>query len=195
MYSTFFGGTGIEELRGMAFDAKGNVIVTGYTLSTDLPVTADAVQASNAGNGDAFVAIFNPSLSYTNGLLFSTYFGGSHGEVGYQVAGDAAGNIYLAGYTLSPDLPIAGTVPQAEWGKGTNLFVAKFNTGIGGRGAYQYSTYLGATGNLHSDRAGGRRRRDGLHDGVRQHRTAGDGNAVQGGFAGSASDGFIAVLK
>ena len=46
VYSTFFGGTGNEEVRGMAFDAKGNVIVTGYTLSTDLPVTADAMQAS-----------------------------------------------------------------------------------------------------------------------------------------------------
>ena len=43
VYSTFFGGTGNEEVRGMAFDGKGNVIITGYTLSTDLPVVIEVV--------------------------------------------------------------------------------------------------------------------------------------------------------
>jgi hypothetical protein len=194
VYSTFFGGTGNEEVRGMAFDAKGNVIITGYTLSTDLPVTADAIQSTNGGNGDAFVAVLNPSLSYTSGLLFCTYFGGSHGEVGYQVAGDAAGNLYVAGYTLSSDLSIAGTVPQSLWGRGTDLFVTKFKTGIGGRGALEFSTYLGSNGTyvptalvVGSDGA---------------VYVAGYGSiglpatldAVQGGFAG-ISDGFIAILK
>jgi hypothetical protein len=194
VYSTFFGGTGNEEVRGMAFDGKGNVIVTGYTLSTDLPVTADAIQSSNGGNGDAFVAVFNPSLTYTNGLLFSTYFGGAHGDVGYQVAGDAAGNLYVAGYTLSSDLPIAGTIPQAEWGKGTDLFVAKFKTGIGGRGAYEFSTYLGATGTYIPTAlvlgADGTVYVTG-YGGIGLPATD---NAVQGGFAGT-TDGFIAVLK
>jgi hypothetical protein len=194
VYSTFFGGTGNEEVRGMGFDAKGNVIITGYTLSTDLPVTADAIQSANNGNGDAFVAVLNPSIAYTGGLLFSTYYGGTHGEVGYEVAGDAAGNIYLAGYTLSADLPIAGTVPQAQWGKGTNLFVTKFKTGIGGKGAFEFSTYLGSAGTyvptaltIAADGA--------IY--VTGYGTIGlpaTGNAVQGGFAG-ITDGFIAVLK
>jgi len=141
------------------------------------------------------VAVFNPSLAYTDGLLFSTYFGGSHGEVGYQVAGDAAGNLYLAGYTLSPDLPIAGTVPQAQWGKGTDLFVVKFKTGIGGPGSYAYSTYLGATGTyiptalvVSSDGTV-------YVTGYGSIGLPATDNAVQGGFAGSTSDGFIAVLK
>ncbi len=194
VYATYFGGSGNEEVRGMAFDGKGNVIITGYTLSNDLPVTGDAVQPSYGGNGDAFVAVLNPSLTFTNGLLYCTYFGGSHGEVGYKVAGDSAGNIYLAGYTLSPDLPIAGTVPQDQWGKGTDMFVAKFKTGIGGKGALEYSTYLGDTatyiptalvlapdGTVYMTGYGG----IGL--------PATD-NAVQGGFAGS-TDGFILVLK
>ena len=194
VYSTFFGGSGNEEVRGMAFDAKGNVIITGYTLSTDLPVTADALQSTNRGNGDAFVAVFNPSLSYTAGLLFSTYFGGSHGEVGYQVAGDAAGNIYLTGYTLSTDLPIAGTVPQAQWGKGTDLFVTKFKTGIGGKGALEFSTFLGSTATYVPTAltvgADGAVYVTGF-GGIGLPATEG---AVQGGFAG-ITDGFIAVFK
>jgi hypothetical protein len=194
VYSTFFGGSGNEEVRGMAFDAKGNVIITGYTLSTDLPVTADAIQSTNNGNGDAFVAVLNPSLTYANGLLFSSYFGGSHGEVGLQVAGDAAGNLYLVGYTLSSDLMIAGTVPQAQWGKGTDLFVTKFKTGIGGRGALEFSTFLGYTGTyvptaLAVDSTGGVYVAG--YGGIGLSATA---DAVQGGFAG-ITDGFIAVLK
>jgi hypothetical protein len=146
VYSTYYGGTGNEEIRGMAFDAKGNLLLTGYTLSTDLVLTGDALQNTPGGNGDAFVAVLNPSIPFAGGLLYSTYFGGSHGEVGYGISGDAAGNIFLAGYTLSSDLPIAGSVPQADWGSGTDVFVASMKPGIPGKGALNFSTFLGATG-------------------------------------------------
>jgi hypothetical protein len=139
--------------------------------------------------------VFNPSLNFAQGLLYATYFGGSHGEVGYDVAGDAAGNIYLAGYTLSADLPVAGTVPQSQWGKGTNVFVTSFKTGVSGKGALNFSTYMGAAGTY-------------VPTGLA---LAGDGtvylvgygsiglpsssNAQQGGFASGATDGFILVMK
>lgn len=146
VYSTFIGGTGNDEIRAMALDAKGNVIVAGYTLSTDFPVTGDAMQNQNGGNGDAFVAILNPSLPFAQGLLYATYFGGSHGEVAYGVGGDASGNVYLTGYTLSSDLPIAGSIPQSSWGKGIDVFVASFKPGIVGKGALNFSTFLGGSG-------------------------------------------------
>jgi hypothetical protein len=193
-YATFFGGTGNDEIRAMSFDAKGNVIVAGYTLSTDLAVTGDAMQDRNGGNGDAFIAVLNPKLPFAQGLLYSTYFGGSHGEVAYGVAGDAAGNIYLTGYTLSRDLPIAGSIPQAEWGSGIDVFIASFKPGIIGKGALNYSTYLGGGGTY-----------------VPTALTLGtDGTVFVTGYGGSglpmtdnanqgpgggASDGFIAVMK
>jgi hypothetical protein len=195
VYSTFFGGTGNEEARGMAFDAKGNVIVTGYTLSTDLPVTGDAVQSASGGNGDAFVAVFNPSLTFGQGLLYSTYFGGSHGEVGYEVAGDAAGNIYLAGYTLSADLTVAGTVPQSQWGKGTNVFVTSFKTGVSGKGALNFSTYMGSSGTYVP--TGLALAADGTIYlvGYGSIGLPSSSNAQQGGFGSGATDGFILVMK
>ncbi len=60
VYSTYFGGSDLDEVRGITLDAKNNVILTGYTLSTDFPATSDAVQNAPGGNGDAFVSIVNP---------------------------------------------------------------------------------------------------------------------------------------
>ncbi len=195
VYSTYFGGSANEEVRGMAFDAKGNVIITGYTLSSNFPVTPDAVQSQYAGNGDAFVAVFNPSIPYGGGLLYSTLFGGSSGEVGYGVTSDSSGYLYVVGYTLSTNLPIVGTVPQSTWGGGTDLFVAKIARGTGGLAGLQFSTYLGSDnqyvpcgiavgpdGRLYLGGYGG----IGLPSSP---------NASQGGYAGGPSDGFLVVLS
>src|ERR1035438_7832821 len=55
------------------------------------------------GNTDVFVSIVNPH-DPPHFLVYSTYFGGTQGEVAYDVKPDGAGNIYFTGYTLSPDL-------------------------------------------------------------------------------------------
>jgi hypothetical protein len=195
VYATYFGGSGNEEVRGMAFDAKGNVVITGYTLSSDFPVTAKAVQSNYAGNGDAFVAVFDPAITYTGGLLYSTYLGGASGDVGYGVAADTSNNLYVTGYTLSSNLPKAGgTVPQATWGGGTDLFVAKINTAVAGTAGLMYTTYLGATNTyVPSGIAVGP---DGTayavgYGGIGLPTSA---NASQGGYAGGISDGFLAVI-
>src|SRR5205085_6629267 len=105
-YCTYFGGSGNDEVRGMAFDRNGKLILTGYTLSSDFPVTANtALQSSYSGNGDAFVSVVDPSILGQGFLLYSTYLGGAHGDVGYRVASDSDGFIYVTGYTLSSDFP------------------------------------------------------------------------------------------
>jgi hypothetical protein len=195
VYSTYFGGSGNEEVRGMAFDAKGNVVITGYTLSTDFPVTSTAVQPHFAGNGDAFVAVFHPASPFAGGLLYSTYLGGAGGDVGYGVAADSSNHLYITGYTLSRNLPVSGiTVPQATWGGGTDLFVAKIDTGTAGMAGLLYSTYLGASNTyVPSGIAVGP---DGTayavgYGGIGLPTSA---NASQGGYAGGISDGFLAVI-
>jgi RHS repeat-associated protein len=55
-YSTYLGGGGgINEANGVALDLLGNAYVTGDTNSASFP-TANAMQSSNAGGYDAFVA-------------------------------------------------------------------------------------------------------------------------------------------
>jgi hypothetical protein len=54
-FSTYLGGTGYDSGRRVAIDATGAVIVAGVTSSTDFP-TQGALQATNAGGEDAFIA-------------------------------------------------------------------------------------------------------------------------------------------
>ena len=61
----------------------------------------------------------------------------------YGVTSDSAGFLYLTGYTLSENLPVAGDVPQSVWGNGIDLFVARVNPNVAGTSAISYSTYIG----------------------------------------------------
>jgi len=56
-YSTYLGGCDNDNALGIAVDGMGNAFVTGYTTSINFPAK-NAYQAANAGNEDAFIAIF-----------------------------------------------------------------------------------------------------------------------------------------
>jgi hypothetical protein len=189
-YSTYLGGKGVEEVRAMTLDANNNVVLTGYTLSTDFPTTAGALSQAPLGNADVFLTVVNPS-NPSNFLVYSTYFGGSQGDVAYDVAADSAGFLYLTGYTLSNDL-FTVDAPQPGWGGGTNVFIAKIKPGTPGRAGVAFSTFFGQDGQYV-----GRAMAVGPDGSIY---TAGygtiglpsSGNA-QGFFAGY--DGFLVVVK
>lgn len=148
VYDTYFGGSDLDEVQKIAVDASGKLLVTGYTFSQDFPVTPDAVQPMPAGNGDAFVALVDPlNLDRLAFLTYSTYLGGSDGDVTYDVASDTDGNIYVAGYTLSPDFPVTSDAIQAAYGGGIDLFVTKLKPGVGGVKGVLFSTFIGGLGN------------------------------------------------
>jgi hypothetical protein len=193
IYSTYLGGSANDMVRGMTLDNSGNLVVTGYTLSPNFPVTADAAQHSYGGGGDAFVTVVN-ALTPTTFLNYSTYFGGSDGEVATAVAVDSAGFIYLTGYTLSTDFPITQNAPEPVWGQGIDVFLSKLQPHVAGRAALQYSTYFGgATVN------------SGLAIAVDSNFTAyvagwtagelpTQPNSTQGAYGGGPSDGFLLVV-
>ena len=64
-------------------------------------MTPDAVRRNPGGNTDVFVTKVNPNNPAAF-PVYSTYFGGSDGEVAYDVRSDSAGNIYFTGYTSRP---------------------------------------------------------------------------------------------
>jgi hypothetical protein len=148
-YATYLGGSGEDEAKKVTVDSAGRVIVAGYTLSTNFPLTPNALQTQYGGNADAFVSIFNSknlAAAPASQLLYSTYFGGSDGEVPYDVKEDAAGNIYVTGYTMSADLAVSGNALQRARASGVNAFVLKFNPSRSGADAVDYSSYVGAEG-------------------------------------------------
>ena len=143
-YSTYIGGSGVEEVRAMTLDPNNHLVLTGYTLSTDFPTTAGALSRLPLGNADVFVTIVNPA-DPPNFLVYSTYFGGSQGDVPYAVAADADGNIYLTGYTLSSDFYTVNA-PVPGYGGGIELFIAEIKPGTPGRAGVLFSTFFGRTG-------------------------------------------------
>lgn len=192
VYTTYFGGSSVDEARQIAFDSKGDLLVTGHSLSTNLPVTGDAVQLHAGGNGDAFVAVVNPFDPKF--VEYLTYLGGSHGEVAYDIAGDTQGNIYVTGYTLSSDFPVTADAINGTWGGGVDVFVAKLKPGTAGRPGLLFSTFLGeASINTAFSLVLGQ-------DGTLYLAGYSGGlwpctdNAQQGTFGGGYSDGFIAAI-
>jgi hypothetical protein len=56
LFGTFLGGYGSDFPGGIAVDSSGAIYATGYTNSSDFPVTAAALQNTQGGNYDAFIA-------------------------------------------------------------------------------------------------------------------------------------------
>ena len=126
-YSTYLGGSGDDNGRGIAVDAAGNAYVTGQTGSTNFP-TANAIQATYGGGvTDAFVTKLNAAGS---ALVYSTYLGGSSGGI----AVDSAGNAYVTGLIISTDFPTTANALQATRAAGNDAFIAKLGSfAISGR--------------------------------------------------------------
>jgi len=62
LYSTYLGGSDIDNGIGIAVDSAGNAYVTGNTYSTDFPTMNPLQPANGAGGGGftAFVAKITP---------------------------------------------------------------------------------------------------------------------------------------
>ncbi|WP_163538970.1 SBBP repeat-containing protein [Gracilibacillus sp. YIM 98692] len=138
VYSTFLGGTELDEGNGIALDSDGNAYVTGFTNSPNFPTTPGAFDTSLSGS-DAFVTKLNSAGS---ALIYSTYLGGSGGERGNSIAVDAEGNTYVTGLTSSTDFPTENPFQPALAGL-NDAFVTKLSPD---GSSLIYSSYLGGGG-------------------------------------------------
>jgi hypothetical protein len=145
VYSTYYGGTAIDSVKGIAVDSTlGLICITGTTTSTDLPVTATALQSTNAGVTDGFVAAFNTLQSGVAGLFYGSYLGGLLDDQPAAIAA-ANGKIYVTGSTLSDNFPIANSVFPGRNG-GREIFVSEIDPTKSGTASLIFGTYYGGTG-------------------------------------------------
>jgi uncharacterized protein (TIGR03437 family) len=122
VYSTYLGGSGTDQANAIAADSSGNAYITGSTTSTDFP-TVGATQAKSGGSLDAFVTKINPAGS---AIVFSTYLGGSSGDLGFGIGVDGTGKVWVAGTTTSQDFPqVNGLSAPFEFFE-PDLFVTQF---------------------------------------------------------------------
>jgi hypothetical protein len=154
-FATYLGGTSEDAAYAIAVDSSGAAYVTGATGSTDFPTTSGVYQPQNGGASNAFVAKLTPD---GRSLAFSTYLGGSGYDSAQAIALDALENVYIAGFTQSPDFPTV-TSPGSDGGTPSensptayqsslmgaqNAFVAKLSPDAA---SLLGSTYLGGSGN------------------------------------------------
>jgi hypothetical protein len=144
-YSTFLGGTQVDDGQSVAVDGSGSAYALGFSSSSDFPTTAGAFDSTANGGFDVTLTKLNPAGS---ALVYSSYLGGSGFDNGNDVAVDGSGSAYVAGGTGSTDFP---TTPGAfdTTSDGADGFVTKFNAA---GSAAVYSTALGGSA---SDAANG----------------------------------------
>lgn len=144
VYSTYIGGSNVDEGIAIAVDAAGHAFVSGGTASTNFPATAGAYQTTERGTGDTFVAELSPA---GDSLVYATYLGGNGaGDFAAAIAIDSAGNAYVTGRTFSatwPTTPNAFLTTICDSG-GTSPECAYVTKVAAGGASLAYSTFLGA---------------------------------------------------
>lgn len=137
LFSTYFGGSGIETANAVVVDPTGLIYVAGETTSTNLVVKTPA-QLRNGGRKDSFLLKLN---SY-HAIEFATYFGGSGDDRATALAVSPDGSPFLAGCSASTNLPMQSAAQAALKGK-QDAFVTRFSPS---GSSLVYSTYLGGIG-------------------------------------------------
>ncbi len=137
-WATYYGGSTEDLGNKIATDADGNIIITGYTKSSNGIATTGSYQTILSSDSyNAFIAKFNSS----GVIQWATYYGGTGYERGDGITTDANGNVIITG-TANSDFKIATDgAHQTEQGGGGDAFVAKFNT----KGVRQWATYYGGS--------------------------------------------------
>lgn len=141
-WSTYYGGSNLDQAFGVAVDAGNNVFITGWTESASGIATKGAYQVSlQQGTKypqDAFLAKFNES----GDIQWSTYYGGEGLEEGKHVHVEFQ-NVYVVGYTFSTTgIATKGAYQTAYASQGKisgDAFVAKFTAD----GQMEWATYFG----------------------------------------------------
>lgn len=140
LYSTTLGSiSGRGE--AIAVDSGGSAYVAG-SAGPGLPVWSTGFQRTfGGGSTDGFVAKLN--ATGTN-LTWSTYLGGSGDDVIQGLALDQYRQVYVSGYTTSPDFPLKSPI---QYYNGTNsapyqFFVTTLSGSLSS--IPYYSTYFGS---------------------------------------------------
>jgi hypothetical protein len=128
VYSTYFGDSNPDVPFDLKMDASGNLYVAGFTMSSGLPSSANALQAAYDQTMDAFALKLNPSKSGASAISYFSYLGSDGLQIAYGIDFDVNNNIYLTGFTSGPIFDALG-----GQGKGTNpgvsdAFVIGFST-------------------------------------------------------------------
>jgi len=135
LWSTYYGGTGIE--KGFTISCnQGKVFIGGSTSSTEGIASTNAYDTSNVDNnqGDGYLATFDDSGNF----LWGTYYGGDMSDAITGIFNKEE-SVYISGPTASTNDIADTNALQSTLNGWQNFFVAKFSSD----GERKWGTYYG----------------------------------------------------
>jgi len=121
-----FGGDSGDQLKALHHAANGDLLVIGHFASTEVDVDAgpDTVLLGTAGGYDILVQRYSPDGT----MLWARSIGGTGSDIGYGVATDSNGDVYLCGYTSSDTVDLdPGPGVEVFTGNGPDIVVVKLS--------------------------------------------------------------------
>lgn len=134
-WSTYYGGFGEDAVNGMEVDLDGNILITGYTSSSNNMAALGYKNSYLGGFFDVYVA----KLDNTGHRIWGTYFGGNKGDYGTEVAVNKMNEIYVTGFTFSANFETTPGAHQETLGNNYDAFLFKLTD----EGNLMWSTLYG----------------------------------------------------
>ncbi|MBZ4190419.1 hypothetical protein [Niabella beijingensis] len=133
------GGTGVEDVYGIALDDSANVYTTGdFALTGDYDPGPGVANLTSAGGTDIFVS----KLDFAGNYVWAKSMGGPMSETGEDITTDAAGNVYTTGlFSATADFdPGSGAANLTSAGN-SDIFISKLNR----EGIYIWAKSMGGS--------------------------------------------------
>lgn len=158
LYSTYFGGSTLDQPTSIAIDSLSQIHVAGYTESLNFPV-ANAYQASalpNQGGSYGLYGFVSTFSANGSSLIYSTYLAGNDTlgvQCGsstcylvpysaiYAIALDGSGDAYVTGATNTNSFPTTSGTYQSSNNTMLGSEIA-FVSKLSSSGSLDYSTYF-----------------------------------------------------
>lgn len=185
IWTSYYGGSGLDDSRGIFTDANGDYYLTGATNSTTL-ISYLGYQGLLGGSNDVYVVKFNA----LNQRLWATYYGRTGNDVGNDIVVDPYGGIYIAGSTSSMSA-FASASQQVVYGGGPrDGFVLKLLPD----GYLEWCSYYGGSGDEQLTSLSVGFQGEVYFIGETSSSDLITMDAVQASFGGGASDFYIGMI-
>lgn len=124
-WSTYYGGTGVDQATAITTDKSGNIFMGLSVQSSNNISTAGAFQTTfNGGNSDAGLIKFSNSGS----RLWGTYLGGNLADLVTGLSVNVDNKIVVTGDSYSTNFPVTSCAFQKIFQGTSDQFISTFDT-------------------------------------------------------------------
>ncbi|MGV3629621.1 MAG: gliding motility-associated C-terminal domain-containing protein [Bacteroidota bacterium] len=136
LWSTYYGGSGLDCGNALALNSVNEVYMTGGTLSSNLAVPGGHAILFTGGEADGYVTRFNAA---TGGIMSGTYIGTQAYDQSFFVQIDPDDFVYVYGQTYG-NMPVSGGLIGNP---GAQQFIRKYNQALS---SVVWNTKIGGSG-------------------------------------------------